>query len=228
MKKSMALLVCLCLTLICATALAAGELTVVQEVYLPIVHEGYCNGYLFVEMTNTGDEDVAFDSGTFDILTAEGEKRESASIHRSRVYPSVLAPGETGYFCERTYCGSTKGLEDVQNYALTMTSKAPKRATTPRVDATATLLQADGRTTVTVMMSNTTGQEVKNLCGAYAVYDAEGKLIYVDSVLNISTLLLPDGQTAGVWQDVDSDISEYWAANGITPATLKAIVFVSE
>lgn len=231
MKKMMALLVCLCLTFCCVTALAAGKLTVSQETYMPMLRYESYYGYLFAEVTNTGDKNVEFGNGIFEILTADGDPQESNDVYSC--YPSVLAPGETGYLFRYDVCKEAASLEDIGDYTLTVSGKATKDEITPRVGATAELVQdtyswGDPYAKVTIMMSNTNEQDVLGLRGAYGVYDAEGKLIYADNIYNIDGVLLPAGQTVGFQQSVDSAIVEYWAANGMTPATVKAIVYVED
>lgn len=231
MKKLTALLLCLCLTLGCATALAAGKLTVTQETYVPLLRYDTYYGYIFAEVTNTGDKNVEFGNGIFEILTADGDPQESVDLYTC--YPEVLAPGETGYAFRYDSCGNATSLEDIGDYTLTVSGKAAKEEVTPRVSVTANLKMetyswGDPYGVLTVMLSNTSEQDVQDLRGAYGVYDAEGKLLYADNIYNIDSLLLPAGQTVGFHQQIDSAIAEYWAANNITPATVKAIAFAED
>ena len=94
MKKIVALLLAACLTLGCASALAAGKLTVNQETYTAVAGYSFV-GYVFAEVENTGDKNIEFGNGLLEILTADGDPMDSTDIYN--MYPSILAPGEKGY-----------------------------------------------------------------------------------------------------------------------------------
>ena len=91
MKKIVALLLAACLTLGCASALAAGKLTVNQETYTAVAGYSFV-GYVFAEVENTGDKNIEFGNGLLEILTADGDPMDSTDIYS--MYPSILAPGE--------------------------------------------------------------------------------------------------------------------------------------
>ncbi len=226
MKKIVALLLALCLTLTCAGALAAGKLTVNQETYMAV--EGYSFiGYVYAEVENTGDKNIEFGDGLLEILTADGDPMDSTSIYS--MYPSVLAPGEKGYVWAYQYVDEAESLEDISDYTLTLTGKATKEETAPRLDSSAvvtTITNAwgDEEQVILLTATNNTQQTVYDFQAAVAVYDAEGKLLLVDTE-NTYDIGIPAGQTVEMRFSMDEDVTAYWAQNGMSPATVESVVF---
>ena len=87
MKKWTALLLTLALALSATSAMAAGKLTVNQETY--VAAEGYSlKSYIFAEVENTGDKNIAFNDCLLEILNADGDPTDNETIYR--MYPEIL------------------------------------------------------------------------------------------------------------------------------------------
>ena len=151
MKKFVALLLAACLTLGCASALAAGKLTVNQETYTAVAGYSFV-GYVFAEVENTGDKNIEFGNGLLEILTADGDPMDSTDIYS--MYPSILAPGEKGYVSTLQYVDAAESIEDISDYTLTITGKSTQEEAIARlaycsgVEVAQSVPQAEGSVTV--------------------------------------------------------------------------------
>ena len=134
MKKWTALLLTLALALSATSAMAAGKLTVNQETY--VAAEGYSlKSYIFAEVENTGDKNIAFNDGLLEILNADGDPTNNETIYR--MYPEILAPGEKGYITDYTYPSDASTLDDIADYSLVVTGKSTKDEAPVRLEAAA-------------------------------------------------------------------------------------------
>ena len=182
MKKWTALLLTLALALSATSAMAAGKLTVNQETY--VAAEGYSlKSYIFAEVENTGDKNIAFNDGLLEILNADGDPTNNETIYR--MYPEILAPGEKGYITEYTYPSDASTLDDIADYSLVVTGKSTKDEAPVRLEAAAEYGVAvstwDSETAaVRVTVTNTTEATLYECNMVFGLYDAEGKLLYRD------------------------------------------------
>ena len=221
MKKIVALLLAACLTLGCASALAAGKLTVNQETYTAVAGYSFV-GYVFAEVENTGDKNIEFGNGLLEILTADGDPMDSTDIYN--MYPSILAPGEKGYVSTRQYVDAAESIEDISDYTLTITGKSTQEEAIARLDSTAAYgvgvnSWGDEEQMVVVTITNNTQETVYDCQVAFALYDAEGKLLLVDAD-NTYNVGIPAGQSIEVQFTVD-----VWAEQGVTPATAECVAY---
>lgn len=226
MKKFVALLLAVCLTLGCASALAAGKLTVNQETYTAVAGYSYV-GYVFAEVENTGDKNIEFGNGLLEILTADGDPMDSTDIYN--MYPSILAPGEKGYVSARQYVDAAESIEDISDYTLTLTGKSTQEEAIARLDSTAaygvgTNSWGDEVQMVVVTVTNNTQETVYDCQVAFALYDGEGKLLLVDAD-NTYNVGIPAGQSAEILFTLDEDLAAVWAEQGVTPATAECVAY---
>ena len=226
MKKIVALLLAACLTLGCASALAAGKLTVNQETYTAVAGYSFV-GYVFAEVENTGDKNIEFGNGLLEILTADGDPMDSTDIYS--MYPSILAPGEKGYVSTRQYVDAAESIEDISDYTLTITGKSTQEEAIARLDSTAAYgvgvnSWGDEEQMVVVTITNNTQETVYDCQVAFALYDAEGKLLLVDAD-NTYNVGIPAGQSIEVQFTVDEDLAAVWAEQGVTPATAECVAY---
>lgn len=230
MKKLVALVLALCLALTCATALAAGKLTVAQETYTPaeLYTDAYA-GFIFAEVTNSGDKNVSFAGGIFEILNADGEALESSDMYSC--YPSVLAPGETGYVFRYDTVDAAKSVEDIPDYTLTVSGKSSTDEAPVRLTASATVEEVERWSSmvyqVKVTVTNETDATAYDTTVTYGLYDAEGKLLYCDST-DLYRLGIPAGQTVEVVLEVSDSLKAVWDKAGVKPATVQAIAFMED
>ncbi len=226
MKKIVALLLAACLTLGCASALAAGKLTVNQETYTAVAGYSFV-GYVFAEVENTGDKNIEFGNGLLEILTADGDPMDSTDIYS--MYPSILAPGEKGYVSTLQYVDTAESIEDISDYTLTITGKSTQEEAVARLDSTAAYgvgvnSWGDEEQMVVVTITNNTQETVYDCQVAFALYDAEGKLLLVDAD-NTYNVGIPAGQSVEVQFTVDEDLAAVWAEQGVTPATAESVAY---
>ena len=226
MKKIVALLLAACLTLGCASALAAGKLTVNQETYTAVAGYSFV-GYVFAEVENTGDKNIEFGNGLLEILTADGDPMDSTDIYS--MYPSILAPGEKGYVNTLQYVDAAESIEDISDYTLTITGKSTQEEAVARLDSTAAYgvgvnSWGDEEQMVVVTITNNTQETVYDCQVAFALYDAEGKLLLVDAD-NTYNVGIPAGQSVEVQFTVDEDLAAVWAEQGVTPATAESVAY---
>ena len=226
MKKIVALLLAACLTLGCASALAAGKLTVNQETYTAVAGYSFV-GYVFAEVENTGDKNIEFGNGLLEILTADGDPMDSTDIYS--MYPSILAPGEKGYVSTLQYVDAAESIEDISDYTLTITGKSTQEEAIARLDSTAAYgvgvnSWGDEEQMVVVTITNNTQETVYDCQVAFALYDAEGKLLLVDAD-NTYNVGIPAGQSVDVQFTVDDDLAAVWAEQGVTPATAESVAY---
>ncbi len=224
MKKFAAVLLALCLTLSCTAALAAGKLEVAQENYIPTEFYSGFVGYLFAEVTNTGDKNVEFNDGVIEVLNEDGDVTETDSIYAA--YPSILAPGETGYVMNNVWANDADSLSDIADHTLTVTGKTSKEETYPRLDTSAVVESYDRSGTtyyrVVLTITNNTSETVYDAMMVAGVYDADGKLLYVgtDGLYNVG---IPAGAAVETRIDVDSTVGDYWTKNEVTPVSVNSI-----
>ena len=227
MKKMMAVLLALLLSLGCGSALAAGKLIVNQEAYVPLAWFDSFAGYVFAEIQNTGDKNVEFNSGVFEILDGEGEAVADGSLYAA--YPNVLAPGETGYIFSYERAEDAESIEDIADYTLNIMGKSTSEEVSTRIAAKAEVVKRESRwgdeeTYVVLTLTNEGAETVFGLEGAYGVYDAEGKLMYAGCITGYS-VGLPAGQTLQMLDRIDEDFLSYWTEKGLAPAEVKAIAY---
>ena len=219
MKKIVALLLAACLTLGCASALAAGKLTVNQETYTAVAGYSFV-GYVFAEVENTGDKNIEFGNGLLEILTADGDPMDSTDIYS--MYPSILAPGEKGYVSTLQYVDAAESIEDISG-------KSTQEEAVARLDSTAAYgvgvnSWGNEEQMVVVTITNNTQETVYDYQVAFALYDAEGKLLLVDAD-NTYNVGIPAGQSVEVQFTVDEDLAAVWAEQGVTPATAESVAY---
>lgn len=230
MKKLLSLVLALCLMLGCTTALAAGKLVVNQETYTPLEpYKDSFYAYIFVEVTNAGDKNVEFGSGIMEVLNADGDALESFDLYTC--HPEVLAPGEVGYIAYSRSVDDITSVEDIPDYMLTVSGKSSKDEAALRLPATAVVEEvpywSDTQYRVTITITNNTDKTIYDAYVPYALYDAEGKLLYADytTLYNVG---LPAGATIEMRQTVSDSFLKLWKANGTIPTTVSTFAYVDD
>ena len=228
MKKWTSLLLTLALALSATSAMAAGKLTVNQETY--VAAEGYSlKSYIFAEVENTGDKNIAFNDCLLEILNADVDPTDNETINR--MYPEILAPGEKGYITDYLYPSDASTLDDIADYSLAVTGKSTKDEAPVRLEAAAEYGVAvstwdSEAAAVRVTVTNTTEATLYECNMVFGLYDAEGKLLYAASNYAYNTGL-PAGQSMEMLFPIDEELTTKWEADGVKPATTTAFAFVS-
>ncbi len=226
MKKLICLTLALMLALASVPALAAGRLNVVQENFHAV--SGWWNyGYAFAKVENSGDKPIKVNAGVMEIYNAAGEVLTSTDWMSS--YATYLQPGEYTYV--QMYSELEEGMV-AADYMLTLTGKSDSSMTALRLpvsEVRLSLNEEEGWLTYNYMyatVTNNTDAPLYSIEVVLALLDEEGNILYVDSKELYSEVALMPGSSMIVRRDISSSFLEYYAANGLTPATVDAIAYV--
>ena len=209
-------------------ALAMGKLESTQEnlVVVPY-YDTYSYGYVFAEVTNSGDKPVEFSNGLMELFDADGNSLSSTDLYYC--YPPVLQPGETGYVYGYGYVDTASGSQ-ISDFMLSVTGQGTVSSTVTRVEAAARVEAVDdyyGTSDYLVAeVKNTLDAPLANFEIVFAVKDGTGNIVYVISSYfsgyNVS--IMPGSSVAFRYQ-IGSDIATYMQTNGIEPATVDVIAY---
>lgn len=198
-------------------------------------NSSYIDCYVYAEIRNDGDKNIALDGGIV-VADAEGNVLDEQSYLFP--YPSALAPGETAYVMESLMFEKTDAVTKAEQIASVKVSVHADEYTSdpelpvytacevsygPGVNAYG--MEVDGLTSFTV--TNNTGADLKNPRVIAALYDTEGKMIYVTSELvgSFNTLRIPDGGSFMLDCEEFYFVSDWMEANGIVPGSIQCLAF---
>lgn len=230
-KLSLLLICSLCVTLLIPySALAAGRATVTNETIFVRPFLGYYAAEVYAEVTNTGDKPIVFNGGLIELYNPDGDGIESTNVYSC--YPSILAPGESGYLYETITVKDAEEKNYIDDYMLTITGKAENEKETIRLvsEGSHGEYQRSKYSTaygLFAMVTNDTDELVRGIRVVFALYDANDTLLYATSV-EPYYVGLPQGQTIEVRTDVDSRIVEAWAEEGLSPSRIVTIAFIEK
>lgn len=208
MKKLVSLLLVILLLPVSATSLAAGKATVTQEVfYVTASYDGTFDGIVFGEITNTGDKDVAIDSGVYELFDVDGEAIASGKIYS--FYPEIIQPGEKSFFSISGNAETATKSTDIDDYSVTVVGKSAKENAITILPSTCSFEEYNDykntrNTDLYIIIENNTDDIVSGTRAVWAVYDKEGRLIYVDSTSTYVGIL--PGSKIQLSTRIDSDI----------------------
>lgn len=226
MKKIVSLIIAAVLLM---SGAAMAELSVVQTTYLPVDLNGTTYVYFFAELTNTGEEDIILDNADIEIVDTQGNVTASTSFYGSD--PFIIAPGATVYAYTTEYLDEGVTVDDIAEVRYDMAAGEPY-GTAPTyfaVDSTSCSVALNTWDEeiykVIVTVKNDTDETIYEPSVVYGLYDQNGKLIYSEH----TTLFwagLPAGQSLEFVFDIDSTVTQAWAAQGITPTSVNGLAFI--
>ncbi|MGN0753180.1 MAG: hypothetical protein ACI4ME_01890 [Aristaeellaceae bacterium] len=225
MKKTVCLMLAMMLCLASVPALAAGKLNVTQENYHFVVSYGrYVYAYAKVE--NSGDRPIKVNAGVLEIYDENGDVLSSTDYHNA--YATYLQPGEY------TYVRMYDGLEENQvpaDYMLTLVGKSDNSRVAFRLPAEASFemgVKEEWQTHnyLYAQVTNPTDKVLYSVETVFALLDAEENIIYIESKSLYSEIGIMPGQSVMVRLDIPTNYTDYFAANGIVPASVDAISYV--
>jgi len=207
---------------------AMGKLVSTQEklVVIPYYDTTYY-GYVFAELTNSGDKPVAFANGLMELFDPEGNSLASSPIYYC--YPSVLQPGETGYVYGSSYV-EAPNPEHIDDFMLSITGQGTISQTITRLESTArfeTVEDSYGSYDYLVAeIKNTLDAPLTSFEVVYAVKDEAGGLLCVTSSSwsGYNVGIMP-GSAAEMRYQLESGFSAYMHDNQTVPATVEAIAY---
>lgn len=211
-------------------AFAAGKLEVTDEVFYSLEpYEGSFYTYIYAQVTNTGDKDVEYNNGLWEIYNADGDTLDSTDW--MNCYPDVLKPGETGYVSAYISLDDVTSVEDAADYLLTVSGKSAKENPIVRLPAEVKYVYTKGDWrdyhTLYATVTNDTEATVYNYRVVVAVKNAEGKLVYAEDVMPSYVGILP-GTSVEIKLDLsyDSVVEKLLEAGTLTFEQLEVIAYV--
>lgn len=227
MKRIVAMVLALMMTLVCVSAMAAGKLQVTQENYYTI--SSYSTyGYAYAKVENVGDKPIKVNTGLLEIYNADGEPL--ASTDYLRTFLTYLEPGQY------TYVSAYSDIKDedaaqVDDYMLTVAGKSDARKMIQLPCETKLAMNVEeGYWTHNYMYvnyTNNTDQPIWGVEAVMALLDAEGNILYMDNDNLYDSRALMPGSSMMIRIDINSSFIEYYEANGLTPASVDAIVYAA-
>ena len=209
-------------------AFAAGKLvaTVENLCVIPYYADAYY-GYVYAELSNTGDKPVQFSNGLMELFDPDGNSISSADLYYC--YPPVLQPGDKAYTYVSGYV-ETKDKNFISDHMLTVTGKGTISQKIVHLNSTASYEQVSDiygtyDYLVSVIENNT--ENVVTMCEVvFAVKDAEGNLIYVanTSWSGYNVGVMPASSLEMRFQ-MGTDMMNYMKDNNIVPATVESIAY---
>ncbi|MBN1777017.1 MAG: hypothetical protein JW811_02750 [Clostridiales bacterium] len=216
------LMIAIALCLLCGSALAADDPTIIQTGKAVFEYYGTMSVGVYAELENTGEHTITFDEGRAGIFDKDGNSIVSSD--RVYCYPTVLAPGAKGYAYSIL---RPDNPEDVAEYRITVTGKATdKEAVLFRTVGAYETVEGGSWTYryLAAEITNETADKTYDIYCVYALKDAAGQLLYVD-MLNAYMLGIPGNGSVFVRTIVPDSLIAYFEANGLAPATVDAIAF---
>ena len=225
MKKVVSILLVVLLLSVSTATYAAGKLTVDQENF-HVVSSYWTYGYAYAKVSNAGDKATKINAGVLEIYDEAGDVLTSSDYLTA--YAEYLEPGEYTYV--KMYSEITSGK--AADYNLTLTQKTDNSERTLRLPVE-TDLQMDvksGWWTYNYMYATVTNNTDKPIYGIQVVLvllDAEGNILDIEDESMYDNKALTPGSSMIVRKDISSDM-DYFKANGIVPASVDAIAYVTE
>ena len=227
MKRGTRMLMSLALALMLGTgALAQDEGTIVQS-SCNIVQSGeYYLVYCFAQVHNNTEETICLDEGNLYVM---GGEEAIGSERISRLWPSMLAPGQDGYLFNIVTFEPGAGIPSVTglNYDLTYMTLNPAYGG-QALDAQARIEVNDitGRMSVVCEVSNPTDEDAFGAMLATGLYTDAGQMVYADG-LQLSDIGIPAGGRVLVRLDVDEELAQQWASYDALPTQAHVNVMFS-
>ena len=229
MKKILALILVLAITMCASAAMAAGKLSVEQENFYAI--QSYSlYGYAYAKVANVGDKPIKVNTALLEVFNTDGDALTSTDYYSA--YAKYLQPDEYTYV--RLY-DEIEDVEasDVDDYMLTVTGKADSDYESRRFACTTsyeTNVKESSYYTRNYMYAtytNNTEEPVYDISVVMALLDEQGNILYMDdSSLYSDTALMP-GSSITVRKDVSSNFIEYFEKNGLVPVSVDAIAYAN-
>ena len=231
MKRLATLLLALTIALLSMpmTAYAAGKLTVTNETFIVLPFLSYHSGEVYAELENTGDKPVQYTGGLLELYDAEGDSIEAEEPYRC--YPPVLKPGEKGYLYVSRSVEAAKDRSFIDDYSLTVTGKGGVDKEITRYPATARYEESSSGLWTNhyaiATVTNDTEEIAYDFRAVFAVRDAAGNLLHVDSCEPSYVGIMP-GSSVEIRSSIDSKVIKYYNEKGTSISTVEVIVYTEK
>ena len=196
-------------------------------------YSSFIDCYVYAVIRNDGDSPVAVD-GEIVLTDGDGSTLEEQSYLFAR--PDVLAPGDTAMIEEYVLLSKTDAVtmpEQVAGVVLTVNADPYAYSTDApaHVQVAAELTRSldiygDMVDVVRFTLTNDTGAPLRNPSVAAAVYDTEGRLVLtVEADTGSDTVILPEGGTLIIENELYSYVADYLAQTGRTLGAVEALAY---
>ena len=227
MKKYVALVLALVLSICTMPAYAAGKLNVAQENF-HVIDSYSIYGYAYAKVENTGDKPIKVNAGLLEIFDTEGDTLTSNDYMNA--HAEYLQAGEYTYIVINENI-NVETPDEVDDYMLTITGKSDtdQRSMRLPVETSYDPNVQEGYWTynyMTATVTNDTEETVFGLTIVLVLLDDEGNILYMDNDYMYDKGLTP-GSSVVVHKDVNSSFMDYFKAKGYTPTTVDAIAYVN-
>lgn len=226
MKKLICLVMALLLCLGVTSAFAAGKLNVVQENFHYVT--SYWNyGYAYAKVENSGDKPIKVNAGVLEMYDENGEVITSTDWVQS--FATYLQPGEYTYVV--MYEDLEEGAAVPADYMMTLTGKSDTSVTALRLPAEPKLELGvvEGWWEYDYMyatVTNNTDVPLYSIEVVFALLDAEGNILNIESKELYDEVALMPGSSMIVRKEINSTFMDYFEANGLTPVAVDALAYV--
>ena len=225
MKKFFWFTMALIMMIMPIAAMAAGKASVTQEC-LFVTGTGSYDTFVFAEIKNIGDKPLSLDGGVIEVLDKDGNTIGNATY--LSFFPSVLAPGETGYMCEDINVVGATATSKAVDHMLTVTGKSESHWYTQKIESSGIITEEENFSNVEryvdVIIKNNTEQPIIGPSYVYALYDKDGNLLFARNG-SLYDIILPPQQTVIVRTTLYSDYTNIWEAKGVKPERVETIVY---
>ena len=227
MKKLFALTLALALTCCSFSALAAGKLSVTQENFWVISSYWADAAYAYAKVENAGDKAIDVNAGILEIYDEKGDVITSGNY--LQVYPKTLQPGEYTYVSLAMEVQQTKDLGKPEGHQLTLAGKTDDESATVRLPAELKLAEGEWwkADALEVTVTNNTEETLYGIQAVFAVLDAEGNILWIDSDSQFAAYGLTPGSSAVIRREINQSFVNYFTAKGVTPASVDVIAYVN-
>lgn len=209
-------------------AAAEGALAVVRETFLVLPDEDSFEGNVYAEVRNTGDAALQFTGGVFELFGRDGNSIASQALHYFDCNPEVLLPGEAGFLYSKIRVDNARDEGFIADYSLTLNAADRVTTAVERYPATAFfqtgLGEYDALAYAAAIVENKGEETLRDFFAAFALEDAEGRLLYVTSGTWASSGVVGHSSME-IRLKVDEAVLADWDKRGVVPASAEAIVF---
>ena len=196
-------------------------------------YSSFIDCYVYAVIRNDGDSPVAVD-GEIVLTDGDGSTLEEQSYLFAR--PDVLAPGDTAMIAEYVLLSKTDAVtmpEQVAGVALSVyadpyaySTDAPAHVQVAAELTRSLDIYGDMVDVVRFTLTNDTGAPLRNPSVAAAVYDTEGRLVLtVEADTGSDTVILPEGGTLIIENELYSYVADYLAQTGRTLGAVEALAY---
>jgi len=221
MKKIVCAL--MALALILPTAALAADLEITQEAFYVTPFLNYYAGEIFCEVTNTSDRIMKITDGQYELYDADGASLNSGSIYS--IYPHTLGPGEKAYFSVTSGVKDATSAAYIDSYSVSVVGK-PVDEKEPEYEVSDVRMEEKSGiirgTRLAATVTNNSEELPAQLYLTFAVFNGEGKLLFVTAASSMGLALLP-GNSGEMGMDIDRDIITALADRGEEMASVVAI-----